>query len=236
MKNSNNKIKINKSGRRYIVASFILLIFHALLLFLSAGRINILRFWIFIIVTFIYSTSAIILLCKITPDLVNQRGTIKSDTKSWDQFIMRAHNIFLIFILPIIIGLDVGRFHWSYLNNFFMIPGFILYIFSSIFVNWAMIVNTHFEATVRIQKDRDHKVISEGPYRLVRHPGYLGAILWAIGIPMILGSFYGYIPSVVAIILFIIRTFLEDKTLQDELDGYYDYSKKVKFRLLPGIW
>ena len=117
-----------------------------------------------------------------------------------------------------------------------MIPGFILYISSSIFVNWAMIVNTHFEATVRIQKDRDHKVISEGPYRLVRHPGYLGAILWAIGIPMILGSFYGYIPSVVAIILFIIRTFLEDKTLQDELDGYYDYSKKVKFRLLPGIW
>ena len=113
MKNSNNKIKIkiNKSGRRYIVASFILLIFHALLLFLSAGRINILRFWIFIIVTFIYSTSAIILLYKINPDLVNQRGTIKSDTKSWDQFIMRTHNIFLIFILPIIIGLDVGRFH-----------------------------------------------------------------------------------------------------------------------------
>ena len=99
-----------------------------------------------------------------------------------------------------------------------------------------MIVNPHFEATVRIQKDREHKVITSGPYKLIRHPGYLGGIVWAMGVPMILGSIYGFIPSLVGIIIFIIPTGLEDKTLLNELEGYAEYSKKVKCRLIPGIW
>lgn len=149
---------------------------------------------------------------------------------------MRAHNIVLIFILPIVVGLDVGRFQWSYLNYYYLILGYLLYIISCILINWAMMVNPHFEATVRIQKDREHKVITSGPYKLIRHPGYLSGILWAMSVPMILGSVYGFIPSIVGIIIFIIRTGLEDKTLLDELKGYSEYSKKVKRRLIPGIW
>jgi protein-S-isoprenylcysteine O-methyltransferase Ste14 len=231
-----NKNRLNKSGKRYIVATFILLLFQALLLFISSGKIYILRFWVFIIVNLIYLIFATILLYKINPELINQRGSIKPDTKLWDQFLMRAHNIVLIFILPIVVGLDVGRFHWSYLNCYYLIPGYLLYFTSNILVNWAMIVNPHFEATVRIQKDREHKVITSGPYKLIRHPGYLGGIVWAMGVPMILGSIYGFIPSIVGIIIFIIRTGLEDKTLLNELEGYAEYSKKVKYRLIPGIW
>jgi len=236
MINIRNKNRLNKSGKRYIVATFILLFFQALLLFISSGKIYILRFWIFIIVNFIYLIFATILLYKINPELINQRGSIKPDTKLWDQFLMRAHNIVLIFILPIVVGLDVGRFQWSYLNYYYLVLGYLLYIISNILVNWAMIVNPHFEATVRIQKDREHKVISSGPYKLIRHPGYLGGIVWAIGVPMILGSIYGFIPSLVGIIIFIIRTGLEDKTLLSELEGYAEYYKKVKYRLIPGIW
>ena len=236
MINIRNKNRLNKSGKRYIVATFILLFFQALLLFISSGKIYILRFWIFIIVNFIYLIFATILLYKINPELINQRGSIKPDTKLWDQFLMRAHNIVLIFILPIVVGLDVGRFQWSYLNYYYLVLGYLLYIISNILVNWAMIVNPHFEATVRIQKDREHKVITSGPYKLIRHPGYLGGIVWAIGVPMILGSIYGFIPSLVGIIIFIIRTGLEDKTLLNELEGYAEYSKKVKYRLIPGIW
>jgi len=236
MINIRNKNRLNKSGKRYIVATFILLFFQALLLFISSGKIYILRFWIFIIVNFIYLIFATILLYKINPELINQRGSIKPDTKLWDQFLMRAHNIVLIFILPIVVGLDVGRFQWSYLNYYYLVLGYLLYIISNILVNWAMIVNPHFEATVRIQKDREHKVITSGPYKLIRHPGYLGGIVWAIGVPMILGSIYGFIPSLVGIIIFIIRTGLEDKTLLNELEGYAEYYKKVKYRLIPGIW
>ena len=236
MINIRNKNRLNKSGKRYIVATFILLFFQALLLFISSGKIYILRFWIFIIVNFIYLIFATILLYKINPELINQRGSIKPDTKLWDQFLMRAHNIVLIFILPIVVGLDVGRFQWSYLNYYYLVLGYLLYIISNILVNWAMIVNPHFEATVRIQKDREHKVITSGPYKLIRHPGYLGGIVWAIGVPMILGSIYGFIPSLVGIIIFIIRTGLEDKTLLSELEGYAEYYKKVKYRLIPGIW
>jgi len=227
---------LTKSGKRYIIAIFILIILQALLLFVSSGKINILRFWIFIVVNLVYVIFSTILLYRINPELINQRGEIKRDAKLWDQFLMRAHNIVMIFILPIVIGLDVGRFQWSYLNYYYLVPGYLLYIFSGILVNWAMIVNTHFEATVRIQRDREHKVITSGPYKLVRHPGYLAAIINFISFPMILGSIYGFIPSIVGIIIFIIRTGLEDKTLLNELKGYSEYSKKVKYRLMPGIW
>ena len=236
MTNIRNKKILNKSGKRYIIAIFILFLFQVLLLFISAGEIYILRFWIFIIINLIYVIFSTILLYKINSELINQRGTIKPDTKLWDQFLMRAHNIVLIFILPIVVGLDVGRFQWSYLNYYYLILGYLLYIISCILINWAMMVNPHFEATVRIQKDREHKVITSGPYKLIRHPGYLSGILWAMSVPMILGSVYGFIPSIVGIIIFIIRTGLEDKTLLNELKGYSEYSKKVKRRLIPGIW
>jgi len=99
-----------------------------------------------------------------------------------------------------------------------------------------MVVNPHFEPTVRIQKDRDHKVITSGPYKVVRHPGYLAGILFTLSIPLIIGSVFTLIPSGIYCLLMIIRTSLEDKTLHKELDEYSEYAKRVRYRLFPEIW
>jgi protein-S-isoprenylcysteine O-methyltransferase Ste14 len=112
-----------------------------------------------------------------------------------------------------------------------------MYVFCVFLLTWAMAVNTHFEKTVRIQHDRGHRVIDSGPYRIVRHPGYLGAILgFTLAAPLLLGSWWSFVPAVAAVVCLIIRTSLEDRTLQNELDGYKDYAQNVRYRLLPGLW
>ena len=111
-----------------------------------------------------------------------------------------------------------------------------MFILGSVLIHWAMLVNRHFESSVRIQKDRGHRVITTGPYRIVRHPGYVGAILFGISTPLIIGSVYGLIPGGIAVILLIIRTSLEDKLLRNELNGYVEYTKRVRYRLVPGLW
>jgi protein-S-isoprenylcysteine O-methyltransferase Ste14 len=99
-----------------------------------------------------------------------------------------------------------------------------------------MVVNPYFEPTVRIQKDRGHKAISSGPYKIVRHPGYLAGILFTLSMPLIVGSAFTFVPVGIYAVLFIVRTALEDKTLREELDGYAEYARRVKYKLFPGIW
>jgi protein-S-isoprenylcysteine O-methyltransferase Ste14 len=99
-----------------------------------------------------------------------------------------------------------------------------------------MLVNTHFETVVRIQADRGHRVVTTGPYGLVRHPGYVGVSLLALGTPLIVGSAYGLIPAALTVITLVVRTALEDRTLGAELPGYADYAAQTRHRLLPGIW
>jgi protein-S-isoprenylcysteine O-methyltransferase Ste14 len=112
---------------------------------------------------------------------------------------------------------------------------YIAFIFSIYLYSWAMWVNTWFSSTVRIQTDRAQEVVQDGPYRYVRHPGYVAGILMAISTSLILGSLWGLIPAVFVVILLVIRTYLEDITLQKELPGYFDYVKKVRYRLVPGL-
>jgi protein-S-isoprenylcysteine O-methyltransferase Ste14 len=103
-------------------------------------------------------------------------------------------------------------------------------------VFWTMTENTYLSEIVRIQKERGHRVCTTGPYKYVRHPMYAGVILIILCLPLALGSFYSLIPGSLIILLFILRTFLEDKTLQDELPGYRDYAGRVRYKLIPGIW
>jgi protein-S-isoprenylcysteine O-methyltransferase Ste14 len=108
--------------------------------------------------------------------------------------------------------------------------------FSYSFILWAMWTNRFFSSHVRIQTDRGHYVVTDGPYRFVRHPGYAGAIVWVPATALLLGSLYALIPAAITIVLIIIRTYLEDVTLQKELPGYADYARKTRFRLVPRIW
>lgn len=171
--------KLNKYGFSVIVGHFLGPFIQVGILFACAGHINIPGVWLFLIVSFVGMFGGIMLVCKADPELLNVRGQWKKkkDTKGWDKILLSAFGLIGLYITPVIIGLDVGRFGWSQMGLSFTVAGAILFILGSIFITWAMLVNTHFEATVRIQKDRDHKVITAGPYKIVRHPGYVGAFL-----------------------------------------------------------
>ena len=105
-----------------------------------------------------------------------------------------------------------------------------------VLLTWSMASNAFFSTVVRIQDDRGHAVASGGPYRFVRHPGYVAAILFYLVTPLMLGSVWTFIPSVLMVLLFVVRTALEDRTLREELDGYWEYAQRVRYRLLPGVW
>lgn len=229
--------KLNKFGFKVFVGTFLGPFMQVTLLFILTGRMNIPRAWIYLVVSLVGMFGGIVLVGMANPELLNHRGQWKKKkgTKPWDKFLLPVFGIMGFYILPFVIGLDI-RFQWSSPGIGFTIAGIVLFLVGSVFFNWAMMVNKHFETTVRIQNDRDHKVITTGPYTIVRHPGYVGAILWVVTTPLIIGSVVGLIPAVIACFVLIIRTWLEDKTLHSELNGYAEYAGRVKYRLFPGIW
>jgi protein-S-isoprenylcysteine O-methyltransferase Ste14 len=173
---------------------------------------------------------------KPNPALMAERSRVQQGSKRWDV----ALTLFAAALLPllswVVAGLDV-RFGWTvgfpaWLN----VIGGVLFAGGYAFVIWAMASNPFFSATVRIQSERGHSVASSGPYRLVRHPGYAGAIVFQIGSSLLLGSWPSVIISIITAVLFIIRTALEDKTLQSELAGYAAYAQRTRYRLLPAVW
>jgi len=143
---------------------------------------------------------------------------------------------FLIMIMLAVTGIDAVRFHWSQVPFVLKAFGFFGYIPAMVIIFLTMIHNTYLSKMVRIQEDRGHQVCTTGPYKYVRHPMYVGVILFMLSLPISLGSFYGLIPSFLIVLLFILRTSLEDKTLHEELPGYKEYAKKVRNKLIPGIW
>jgi protein-S-isoprenylcysteine O-methyltransferase Ste14 len=172
---------------------------------------------------------------KKAPDLLKERMRRKKDVKSWDKIIMAFYSFFLILIL-ILPGLDAVRFQWSNVPLYAKILAFIGYVPGSALAFWAMRENAFLSDVVRIQEDRGHTVCTTGPYKYVRHPMYVGVILIMLCFPISLGSFYTLIPAVIIMILFSVRTALEDKTLREELPGYKEYAQNVRYRLIPGIW
>ncbi|MDY6932160.1 MAG: isoprenylcysteine carboxylmethyltransferase family protein [Halobacteriota archaeon] len=235
MSDDKGEARLRRSGFMRIVQVFLILLIQLVIFFLSAGRVDIPRAWLYFSLSTINLILNFVIFYRFAPEIINQRGEVKKDTKRWDKVFSAAYTP-LFLLLPAIAGLDIGRYEWSSLGIGYAIVGALLYLPSAIVLDWAMITNTHFETTVRIQKDRDHKVVSDGPYGVVRHPGYVALILSAPTFPLIIGSAYALIPAGIMMLLLSIRTYFEDKTLQLELDGYSEYAKKVKYRLLPGVW
>ncbi len=232
-----NDKRFRIAGIKQLLLSSIMLFIQITIFYVSAGNITDARPWIFFGASFLHYSGSIAFQYKFNPELLAQRLKRKREgSKLWDEILMRVSNLMVLILIPVIAGLDVGRFHWSNLDVHFAVIGFMPFITSTVLLNWAMVVNPHFEPTVRIQKDRDHKVIISGPYKIVRHPGYLAGILYTLSIPLIIGSVFTFIPVGVYATLMIIRTFLEDRTLHKELNGYSEYAKKVGYRLLPGLW
>jgi protein-S-isoprenylcysteine O-methyltransferase Ste14 len=231
-------VRLRKPARIILAGVVLGPAIQGLLFFAAAGRFDLPRAWLFVALTFVWMAANTGLLAVTNPDLLNQRGMWKEkrDAKSWDRKLLILFGLTGFYLPPTVMGLDVGRYGWSNLGLWATVLGTAAASFGWVVITWAMVVNPHFEVTVRIQTDRDHKVISRGPYAIVRHPGYLGASLWALGSPLVVGSLYGLIPAVLTILILLFRTHREDRTLQAELPGYADYAKRVRFRLVPGVW
>jgi protein-S-isoprenylcysteine O-methyltransferase Ste14 len=172
------------------------------------------------------------------PGLLAERQNMEKiqSAKAWDKVLAPLMALSVTFPLVIVAGLD-HRFGWSPIFPlWFIVLGFLLISLGYAFAAWALAENRFFSSVVRIQTDRGHVVCDSGPYRIVRHPGYAGNILALPGIVLALGSLWTLIPVVIAIIIAVIRTELEDRTLQEELKGYKEYVQRVRYRLIPGIY
>ena len=231
-------MKIKATVKKRIAGLAFILFYLALLFamfFVSAGKLDFPFAWISLSM---YSLTSIINVFTVDPELISERlqlGGEKVNRK--DQILASISYLFLFPTTIIVAGLDLGRFGWT--QSFpvvIQIIGLILYVLGNLFSRWAMANNRYFSTFVRIQKDRGHVVESGGPYQFVRHPGYAGAILAAIVLPLALGSVYAIAPALIGCVGFIIRTNMEDNQLKSELAGYPEYANKVKYRLLPWVW
>jgi len=223
------------SKAKIIIKTVVTILFLLALIFVPAGTLNWPEAWLVLLLYFAGVTGALIWMKKKAPGLLKERMSPKKDAKSWDKRIITVYTLLLMALL-IVPGLDAVRFGWSEVPLIVKVLGFVGYLPAGRFAFWAMKENAYLSNVVRIQKDRGHTVCTTGPYRYVRHPMYAGVMLIMLCLPLSLGSFYAFIPAFMIVVLFILRTSLEDKTLQEELPGYKEYAQKVRYRLLPGVW
>ena len=236
-KTVNPNISQAPSPRHWFGLIFLYLII-PLMLLVCGGDVGWWQAWLFSVLIFLAGIGGRVLAEKRHPGLLAERSDMEKaqNAKPWDKVLAPLMAISLTFPLVIVAGLD-HRFGWTppfptWLN----ILGLVLIALGYAFSAWAIVENRFFSTTVRIQTDRGHSVCDSGPYRVVRHPGYAGNLLAVAGIIMALDSLWTVVPAAAALVIAVIRTALEDKTLHEELPGYPDYARRVRYRLFPGIY
>jgi protein-S-isoprenylcysteine O-methyltransferase Ste14 len=223
---------------KWCLQSFLGLIGYALIIFLSAGTVNWAWGWVLISLLAAFLLAHPLILVPRNPELLVERGKgIRAEgVKGWDLWIAPIAAGVMPVISWIVAGLDL-RFGWTrsisiiwhLLGMIGMAAGFGLFL-------WALASNAYFSEGVRIQEERGHSVARDGPYHYIRHPGYCGAILSQLSTPVLLASTWAVIPSLLSALFYILRTYLEDRTLVSDLSGYREYARMTRFRLLPGVW
>jgi len=234
----NNTKSVRAQFLSYWIRLIITYLFIPLLLMVCAGDFSWWQAWVYSLLILIAGIGGRIWAEKRHPGLMAERVNFKktADIKPWDKVLAPLMAVSVGFPLVIVAGLD-HRFGWSpafplWLN----ILGFILIAVGYALAVWALVENRFFSSVVRIQTERGHVVCDSGPYRFIRHPGYAGNILPLPGIVLALSSVWTLIPAAVALIIAVVRTILEDRTLLEELPGYQDYAQRVRYRLIPGIY
>lgn len=232
----NNKVKRNIL--RAIIGFTLYLFFVPALLFISAGTVNWPMAWVYVILLLASTLGSRLLVLMKYPDLLRERAsfTKAEGTKPWDRILVAIVGLYGPMAVMIVAGLN-HRFGWSpviptigqYLAVLVIIGGYGMAV-------WAMAVNRYFSAVARIQHDRGQVVVTTGPYRIVRHPSYAGAIIASLALPIMLNAIWTMVPVLAIVVALIIRTKLEDRMLIEELDGYQSYVATTPYRLVPGIW
>jgi len=230
--------EVRREIRKWIVQAALGLPGYGVVLFLAAGRLDWVWGWVLVGVLAAVVAAHPLILIPINPELLAEReqGLRDARIKPWDRWVALLAAGVLPIAAWVVAGLDV-RFGWTGpMSLAFHLGGLLATLLGFALFLWAMAANAFFSEGVRIQAERGHSVATGGPYRYVRHPGYMGAILAQVATPLLLGSPWACIPSAASVALFVLRTYLEDKTLSEELAGYREYTHRTRYRLLPGIW
>jgi len=222
---------------RSLIGVLVLLVFVPTLLFVAAGTVRWPMGWAYVVLSTVGTGVTHLLVARRNPDTLHERarGFRAEGTRPWDRRLLPVL-IWSSVLTLVVAGLD-HRFGWSHLGSSStqlaaLAPAAAGYALTG----WAMVENRFFSGTVRIQTDREHTVVSSGPYRLVRHPGYAGSLLATICVPAVLGSCWAWVPAGVSAAALVMRAALEDRVLRRELDGYEAYAARTRHRLVPGVW
>jgi protein-S-isoprenylcysteine O-methyltransferase Ste14 len=190
--------------------------------------------WLFLAVFLLQMAIAAVYIWRTNPELFIARSRMQKGTKGWDRVLFYVLQVVLLAEYPVA-ALD-DQHHWSSAPAWVIVVGYVLVTAGMVGCFWVLSVNKFAEMSVRIQTERGHKVIDTGPYAVVRHPMYVACFLLFPGIALALGSFWALIPAALVSVVLVVRTVFEDRTLQEELDGYKEYASRVRCRLIPGVW
>ncbi len=232
---ANNRQRI--ISPRILIQLLIIIVAVPFLPLLIAGRWGWWEAWAYAIISIAGFIISRALAARRHPDLIAERARHmqQENIKPWDKR-LAAWLMLGGVAVPLAAGLD-ERFGWS--------PAFgppvkllalVMFLAGYALSSYALIENRFFASTVRIQTERGQHVISSGPYRWMRHPGYAGGLLTYLAVPLLLDAPWVFVPTTFVLVLTIVRTAMEDRTLQEELDGYRTYAGRVRYRLLPGVW
>ncbi|WP_201750274.1 methyltransferase family protein [Tautonia marina] len=222
--------------RRLVVGLMAVPVLFGLLMFLPAGTWAWRKGWLFVLVVLTSWVAVFLTLWRVNPEVLIARSRPQEGAKRWDRILVGYFLFPAIGAILPVAALDDARFHWSPVPWWVCGIGYLLFLSGMALTTWAEAVNMFFEVHVRIQRDRGHVVIDSGPYALVRHPGYVGGCLFTAGMALALGSLWALIPAGVASLLLVLRTQWEDQALQAELPGYDAYTRRVRYKLIPGVW
>lgn len=221
---------------RYVVREYFGVVFVALLLAWTSGRWDWPAGWAVVSLYFLWVTATVILIAPRSPELLADRARRRHPgTKGWDQVIVTVFGLETL-ARYVIAGLD-ARLGWTGgFPAWLQVLGAVMAAAGFAMVTWSMAANAFFSMVVRLQPERGHEVVSSGPYRWVRHPGYIGTCGFEIGTALLLGSWPAVLLGACGVGLFVLRTALEDRALRAELQGYEGYAQRVRWRLVPGLW
>jgi len=230
--------KVKKGALRWLFRETFGNLFLIAILFGIVGRWDWWNGWAMSAIYLLWTLGTIVFILPVNPQMLAERqmSGVKKDSKKWDLVMVSLMGVFML-AAYVVACLDVRNGWTPSFPLWAQIAGVVVAAIGyDILAIWAMIANAFFTTIVRIQTDRGHTVATGGPYRFVRHPGYVGTILFNLATPFVLNSRWALIPAVLAAIVLVVRTAKEDQTLQAELPGYKEYTLKTRYRLIPGVW
>jgi protein-S-isoprenylcysteine O-methyltransferase Ste14 len=222
---------------RMVVQTVLWLMAMGAVLFLAAGDWRWPQGWVLLGELTVLAFAVSFWLLRYDPALLESRlsSPMQRDQKAWDRIFMVAACVAFIGWM-VLIGLDARRFRWSHVPSWGQALGAVLIVLCMALVWQTFRFNSFAAPQVRVQTGRAHRVITGGPYRVVRHPMYAGALLYFLGMPLLLGSWWGVLSAPLMTAGLGMRAVGEERMLRRELPGYDDYTRRVRFRLVPGLW